>query len=179
MALFPGRIFAERLIEPEWLDSAEPDEARVNLDDLMLINRHFGGHGVILKTLARVAKPEAAFSLLDVGAASGDTARVIQQNYPFASVVNLDHNVNNLGAAAAPKLLADAFRLPFRDRSFDLVMCCLFLHHFANTEVVELLKEFNRVAVRAVLVCDLERHSSVSLPAGDKIAVSLATADAS
>lgn len=150
--------FAERLIQPELLDSAEPEEARVNLDDLMRINRQFGGHSVIRKTLARVVDQRSAFSLLDVGAASGDTGRVIRHNYPLASVVNLDYNVNNLEAANGPKLLADAFALPFPDSSFDFVMCCLFLHHFTDADVVKLLKGFYRVAKRAVLVCDLERH---------------------
>ncbi len=158
VSFFGGRPFAERFIQPELLDSAEPEEARVNLDDLMRINRHFGGHTVIRKTLARVVEAESAFSLLDVGAASGDTARVIQQSYPLASIVNLDYNVNNLKAAGTPKLLADAFALPFPDGSFDFVMCCLFLHHFTDAEVVQLLKGFYRVARRAVLVCDLERN---------------------
>ncbi len=152
------RIFAERLIEPELLDKADPEEARVNLDDLIRINKNFGGHSVIRKTLAQVANRNSPFTLLDVGAASGDTGRVIQGEYPLSSVVNLDYNWNNLSAAPHPKLLGNAFALPFADHSFDFVMSCLFLHHFTDQEVVHLLAESYRVAKRAVLVCDLERH---------------------
>jgi len=64
----------------------------------------------------------------------------------------------NLSAAPKPKLLADAFRLPFPDRSFDFVLCSLFLHHFDDSQVVDLLRGMYDVARRAILVCDLERH---------------------
>lgn len=150
--------FRQRVIEPELLDSAAPEEARVNLNDLLRINRYFGGHTVIRKTLQRAAAVGRAVSILDVGAASGDTARTIRQTNPQAHVVNLDYNSNNLLAADQPKLLGNAFQLPFADDSFEYVMCSLFLHHFTDPEVVELLSEFRRVAQRGVLVCDLERN---------------------
>ncbi|MGH9654303.1 MAG: hypothetical protein ACRD6B_12670, partial [Bryobacteraceae bacterium] len=104
-------MFAKRLIKPELLDHAEPSEALPNLSDLVRINRDFGGHGVLRKMLARVAPREKPFTLLDVGAASGDSARLIQELYPAAQVTNLDRNETNLGAASWPKVLGDAFQL--------------------------------------------------------------------
>lgn len=124
----------------------------------MRINRYFGGHSVLRKTLAQVAHPQSSFSLLDVGAASGDSARVIRSAYPAAKIVNLDYNATNLAAADSPKLIGDAFALPFPDQSFDFVLSSLFLHHFPDAEVVNLLSGFCRVASKAVLICDLERH---------------------
>jgi ubiquinone/menaquinone biosynthesis C-methylase UbiE len=96
--------------------------------------------------------------LLDVGAASGDTAGVIRNDYPSAQVTSLDCNAVNLGAAPHPKVLGDAFQLPFSDGAFDYVLSSLFLHHFTDDRVAELLREFNRVARQAVLIADLERH---------------------
>jgi SAM-dependent methyltransferase len=52
----------------------------------------------------------------------------------------------------------DAFRMPFRKRSFDFVHCSLFLHHFPDDQVVELLRNFGAVARRAVVLTDLERN---------------------
>jgi ubiquinone/menaquinone biosynthesis C-methylase UbiE len=150
--------FAKRLIKPELLDHLPPDEARPNLADLVRINENFGGHSVLLRALATVARSGEAFSLLDIGAASGDAARLILRNFPSASVTSLDQNGVNLGAAPPPKLLADAFRLPFPPASFDFVLASLFLHHFEDAQVIELLRTFYQIARRALLVCDLERR---------------------
>lgn len=151
-------MFSERLIQPELLDHSEPAEARRNLADLVRINRNFGGHSVVRKTLARAVNKNERFTLLDVGAASGDTARLIKQTYPRASVTSLDYNLVNLEQAPQPKLIADAFTLPMRNKSFDYVLCSSFLHHFRNDQVTELLRGFNAVARKALLVIDLERH---------------------
>src|SRR2546423_13291463 len=106
-------MFAKRLIKPELLDHAPPDEARVNLADLVRINRNFGGHATIRKLVAQVAADDDSFTLLDIGAASGDTARLLQRLYPRASVTSLDYNLVNLEAAPPSKLIANAFELPF------------------------------------------------------------------
>ncbi len=151
-------LFSKRFIEPELLDHLPAEEARPNLADLVRINRRFGGHSVIRKTLGRVAEPNDEFTVLDVGAASGDTARFIAELYPRASVTSLDYNFVNLEAAPRPKVIANAFDLPFRAGSFDYVMSSLFLHHFTDEQVVALLHDFYGIARRALLVCDLERH---------------------
>ena len=49
------------------------------------------------------------------------------------------------------------FRL-FKKYGIDCVFCSLFLHHFTDEEVVELLEGFGEVARKSVLVIDLERN---------------------
>ena len=148
----------QRRIEPEALDHVPPETARPNLADLVRINRSFGGHSALLRTLKRAVGQQRSFSILDVGAASGDSASVIKARYPLARAVSLDLNWTNLERASQPKLIADAFSLPFAPSSFDYVLCSSFLHHFEDEQVRELLREFYRVAKCAVIVCDLERH---------------------
>jgi SAM-dependent methyltransferase len=151
-------VFSRRLIKPELLDHAEPAEARLNLADLVRINQSFGGLTVIGKMLAKAAPRDAPFTMLDVGAASGDTARFVQERYPRARVTSLDLHAVNLEAAPKPKVIGDAFQLPFGDSSFDFVCSSLLLHHFPDEQVVALLSGFYRVARTALLVSDLERH---------------------
>jgi SAM-dependent methyltransferase len=151
-------LFSERLIEPELLDHADPAEARRNLADLVRINQKFGGHSAVRKTLATVASVKEAFTLLDIGAASGDTALLVRQTYPHALVTSLDYNLVNLEQAPPPKVIADAFSLPLKAQSFDYVLCSSFLHHFRNDQVTELLRSFYAVARKALLAVDLERH---------------------
>jgi SAM-dependent methyltransferase len=151
-----------RLILPELLDTLPPEQARASLGDLVRINRRWGGHST-LRSLLRTSVPDGQpFSVLDVGAASGDMGACIRQWYPAATVTSLDYVFSHLGreepGAMTRRVAGDAFRLPFRPASFDYVFCSLFLHHFTNEKVVELLRNFGAVARKAVLVIDLERN---------------------
>jgi ubiquinone/menaquinone biosynthesis C-methylase UbiE len=57
-----------------------------------------------------------------------------------------------------PKVIANAFQLPFAAQSFDFVFCSSFLHHFSDEQVVGFLRNAYALAKQALLVCDLERH---------------------
>lgn len=148
----------ERVILPELLDALPPEQARASLSDLVRINRDWGGYSTLRRLLRESVPHRQPFSVLDVGAASGDMGACIRRCYPLAQVTSLDYVESHLARAAGPRVVADAFRLPFRAGSFDFVFCSLFLHHFQNEEVVGLLREFGVVARRAVLAIDLERH---------------------
>jgi ubiquinone/menaquinone biosynthesis C-methylase UbiE len=148
-----------RVIRPEILDDLPLEDARRSLDDLVRLNRQWGGHSTLRWLLAQaIASDRETFSLLDVGAASGDMGECVRRWYPGATVTSLDYRASHLEPCAPPKVVADAFGLPFRGASFDYVFCSLFLHHFTNPQVVDLLRGFGAVARRAVLVIDLERH---------------------
>jgi SAM-dependent methyltransferase len=150
-------IAEQRVIETEELDLASPEDSRRALADLVRVNRYFGGHRILRKIVGRLARPDEAFSLLDVGAASGDVGEVVRAIYPRATVFSLDRLSFHLNGAQPPKLTADAFRMPFRPASFDFVFSSLFLHHFTDQQVVELLANFRILARRAVIAVDLER----------------------
>jgi SAM-dependent methyltransferase len=147
-----------RVILPEVMDTLPYEEARSNLRDLVELNRRWGGHSTLRALLGEVAKPEDAFSLLDVGAASGDVGERIREWYPKARVVSMDLLASHLTECLQPKVVGDAFALPFRKKTFDFIFCSQFLHHFPDEEVVNLLRRFGQLARRAVLVVDLERH---------------------
>jgi hypothetical protein len=141
------------------MDDAPEPEALRSLRDLVRINRRFGGHGVLLKILARaVAGPGDRFTFLDVGAATGDTAEVVSSRYPRAGVISLDRDFFHVRNGRGERVCGDGFCLPFDGRSVDFVFCSLFLHHFPDERIVEFLREAGRVAKRAVLISDLERH---------------------
>ena len=147
-----------RVLKPEILDTLPAEEARASLADLTRINKHWGGHSTLRKLVDDVIPLGEPFTLLDVGAASGDMGRRLREWRPQAQVTSLDYIESHLADCAAPKLAADAFALPFAPRSFDYVFSSLFLHHFTDDQVVELLAGMGRVARRQVLVIDLWRH---------------------
>src|SRR4051794_28819413 len=119
-----------RYIEPELLDDESPERAAPSLRDLVRINKLLGGHRVLLDALRQCFRADDAFTMLDVGAATGDAARVAREHFPRARVTSLDYRQMHLDPRAGPCVAADAFALPFRARTFDVVYCGLFLHHF-------------------------------------------------
>ena len=154
------KLLRERVIKPEILDTLPPEAARASLRDLVKLNRYFGGHSALGHALdAAGVGAGDAFTLLDVGSASGDMAAVVLRCFPQARVTCLDYLSAHLaGAAGCHRVAADAFRLPFVEGSFDYTFSSLFLHHFTDEEIVWLLREMRRVSRRAVLAVDLHRH---------------------
>jgi ubiquinone/menaquinone biosynthesis C-methylase UbiE len=146
-----------RVIEPEWLDDESGADKQASLHDLVRIGRYLGGHRVLRGLMKRVTGPNDAFTLLDVGSATGDAVAIIRSIRPGASVTSFDYRLEHVAAAPRPSVVGDAFHLPFRKAAFDFVYCSLFLHHFDNDAIIRLLRDFRRVARRAVLLIDLER----------------------
>jgi hypothetical protein len=67
-----------RILQPELLESADSTLAERNLRDIARINRWFGGHRALLRVLKNlVDDPQRPFSILDVGAGSGDMGQCI------------------------------------------------------------------------------------------------------
>lgn len=147
-----------RVLRPELMDNADAATAEICLRDIARINRWFGGHRVLAQTLKKLVQPGETFSILDVGAASGDMGRVIRERFAAATVVSLDYRVSHLLAGEGSRVAANAFQLPFRPASFDFVLCSLFLHHFTDAEAAQLIASLLQVAKRALIILDLERH---------------------
>jgi 2-polyprenyl-3-methyl-5-hydroxy-6-metoxy-1,4-benzoquinol methylase len=147
-----------RFIQPEILDDQSPERAAPSLADIVRINRLLGGHEVLRKCMRSIVSPGESFSLLDVGAATGDAAAVIRKEFPGATVFSLDYRYHHVRVARSHRIVADAFQLPLRARTFDVVYCGLFLHHFDDEQVVRLLAAMAAVSRSFVVVNDLERH---------------------
>jgi SAM-dependent methyltransferase len=148
-----------RSTDPELLDAVLPTaEVRRSLADLRLVNRRLSPRRALLDAVAPHLPPGGR--LLDVGCGSGDVAAYLCERLgrPLAAV-GVDLKPLHLADAprAIARVAADVRRLPFADRSFDVVTASLFLHHFDSPEPGRLLRELARVARRAVVVSDLRR----------------------
>src|ERR1043165_8863774 len=144
----------KRVVVPEILDtdSAPSPDVQRTLADLRFINRWFGGISTTRWLLSRVfdRSPRPSFTLLDVGAGSGDVStKAAHQLRPVAQVdvTLLDRMPAHLPTnGVARKVSGDALALPFRDGSFDLVTCSLLIPHLDADEIVRFINEALRVA---------------------------------
>ena len=167
--LTPARVYIE-----EKLDAGEGTDADVarNLADLRRINRFLGGRRVVLEAVRALVEsarlPE--LELLDVGTGSADIPGAVagwcEAEGIGSHITALDLSERNLRIAQARLgirddvrlVRGDSLRLPFADCSVDVVTASLFLHHFEDEDVIRLLRDFARVARRAIVVNDLVRN---------------------
>jgi SAM-dependent methyltransferase len=164
--------FRQRSYEPEHIDTGDytPEEYEGCLVELRRINRWLGdARAFRLSVLAEIERTGLReFSLLDVGAGSGELLRAAARwaKGRRARLVGLEYNERAARAICEesrgfPEILAvrgDALALPFAAGAFDYAMCSLFTHHFDEAGVAAILREMNRVARRGIFVIDLHRH---------------------
>jgi SAM-dependent methyltransferase len=81
--------------------------------------------------------------VLDVGCGEGALTRVLREESP-GEVVGCDRDARLLAELAGPTVRGDAYRLPFADDSFDLVVCQALLINLP--EPGRAVEEFARVS---------------------------------
>ncbi len=166
--------FRQRSYELEHLDKGDytPEEYEGCIVELQRVNQWLGDAKALRSSLLNEIERSSAstFSVLDVGAGSGELLRVIAEwarnNNRQGKLVGLELNARSAGAileespafSEITALRGNALQLPFADGAFDYAMCSLFTHHFKDQQVVAILRELSRVASRRILVIDLHRH---------------------
>lgn len=166
--------FRERSLELEHLDKGDytVEEYEGCIIELQKVNRWLGDAQALkdslLKEITRMNLQ--SFSVIDVGAGSGELLRVIagwaRQGKRTAHLTGVELNARSAeaiadeseGFAEISAVRGDAFQLPFADNAFDYAICSLFTHHFKDDGVEKLLRELSRVAARRIFVIDLHRH---------------------
>jgi SAM-dependent methyltransferase len=147
----------ERVLGEEILDRADDETAASNLRDLERIHRLLGGASIVASRMREVASREEEIQVLDAGAAGGWLGRALVRDFPRARVTSLDLRERNLRLGGGARVAADLASPPFRDGSFDVVIACLFLHHFDDESAARMLERMAALSSRAVIVVDLWR----------------------
>jgi ubiquinone/menaquinone biosynthesis C-methylase UbiE len=166
--------FKARSYQLENIDTGNytPEEYEGCIVELQRVNRWMGDAHTLRNTLLKDVENSGLtnFSVLDVGAGSGELLRVTanwsRQGRRRVHGVGLELNYASVKAmseqsSSFPEIEAvrgDALKLPFADGTFDYVICSLFTHHFVDLQIIEILREMSRVATRRIFVIDLHRH---------------------
>jgi ubiquinone/menaquinone biosynthesis C-methylase UbiE len=142
-----------------------PEILTRSMSDVERANYMLGGLRAALDEIApALAELPATATLLDVGTGTADipaAARTLAAErgvrlrtigFDIAEPLVRCHRTRNDSVVRG-----DALRLPFRDRSVDIVLCSQVLHHFPESEAVALITEMNRVARVRVVISDLRR----------------------
>lgn len=157
-----------RLVQPELLDALPPDDPRAmwSRRDLQRVNAWMRNHAIMARALRTVANGSAPGKIAEVGAGDGHFLRrvagKISFRWPAVSVTLLDNRKvvsrQTLSSFAslgwrAEAVTADVFDWLSTAAGLEVVVANLFLHHFEEPKLRELLRA---VAARARLFVAIE-----------------------
>lgn len=142
------------------------------LSDLRRVNKWLGGAKTTLEGMRhfhRTNNFSDPFTILDVGCGDGEMLRNCQRwatRYGMAlKLVGIDANPNILkearkrsaGLDNASFHKIDVFNEHADLPEFDLALCTLFLHHFKDEQIVDLVQRLTSKAKVGVIINDLHR----------------------
>lgn len=165
--LVPPRRPSEEILDDPAISWEEMSRS---LEDLSLVNRWWGSARALAGFLVQEMRREGVERpvLLDVGAGGADVSRRLALHLARAGrparIFAADLQWRHLAAGRRragdrfPALCADAFALPFPEKSVDWIVSTLFFHHFSPEENARMLESFARVARHGFALLDLRRH---------------------
>lgn len=146
---------------------------RNTLDKLAGINKWLGGNRTTLNAIKKlIAKLPLAeqITIVDVGCGNGDLLRLIadfgrKRNRSF-KLIGIDANESAINYARELSLdypeityySQNIFSREFSSLNYDLVLLNLFLHHFKEDEIIQLILAMSLKARIGIIVNDLHRN---------------------
>jgi len=143
------------------------------LDQLAKINQWLGGNSITLSGLKQIVKNEPKnkpITIVDLGCGNGDMLRKVadygkKEGYYF-ELIGIDANEYTVNYAKKLSqnydeisyLQQDVFSDEFEGLTYDIVLSTLFLHHFTEDKIVDLLALLLKRANLVIIVNDLHRH---------------------
>jgi hypothetical protein len=161
-------FFNHRALQAEYFD--EPgrpmEEIAQGYEMLASVNRFFVLAEPFQRVLPKLLGVERcrSLSMLDLGAGDGAlgnelTDWAVKRGWDWR-IINLDNNLLAMRLNGGPaNIVASAVCLPFRDRSFDVVLASQMTHHLmSDVEVCQHFREAWRVTRDLVFINDLHRN---------------------
>lgn len=159
-------MFMRRNYQKEFMDDFSLSDRRIDaaLKELHTINRFLGGNSVSKRGIRYFRNDSTQnMTILDIGGGGSDILYDLKDGKENLSIYSVDLNRYSCYFQKKEKgnskiICADAFNLPVRKKSFDLVHASLFIHHYNEDEIIELIKYFLEVSRKGIVINDLRRN---------------------
>ncbi len=140
------------------------------LKELNTINKRLGGNQISISAYKNFAKKDDELVLADLGCGGGDImaemAKWSKNRQLKSTFIGIDANPHIVNYAREntkdyPEITyqsVNIFSEEFKKQRFDIIHCCLFVHHFSTEELIKLFNQFKKQARKGVIINDLHRH---------------------
>jgi 2-polyprenyl-3-methyl-5-hydroxy-6-metoxy-1,4-benzoquinol methylase len=160
-------MFKQRSYQKEIMDDFSITDNRIKtaLIELEIINKYLGGRSTSRKGLEIISQKFNSgekIKILDVGSGGSDNFKCYENNGRMIHVTSLDINkgvcryVKGDGTFTNV-VCGNALSIPFKETSFDIVHVSLFLHHFNEVEIINLMQSLMKISCYGIIVNDLRR----------------------
>ncbi|MBK5212517.1 MAG: methyltransferase domain-containing protein [Flavobacteriaceae bacterium] len=172
MILFNEKYRSDQLEIMDDLDF-QGEEMKNLLKDLKVVNKWLGGNNITIDGLKKLLKnhqKNKSITLLDIGCGDGELLRKcsdfgIKNNFKF-KCIGLDFNENILKVAKTksrdyPNITfkkVDVFLNEELIPNCDIALCTLFLHHYSDEKIEDLLNTLIKRTRIGVIINDLQRN---------------------
>jgi 2-polyprenyl-3-methyl-5-hydroxy-6-metoxy-1,4-benzoquinol methylase len=142
------------------------------LRELEIINRRLGGNKILLQGVSALLrkKESAEINIVDLGCGGGDLLNVLavwlRKKKITARLTGLDANPHIIeyarkNSASFPEIgyvKMDVLSDEFKKQKFDIALATLFLHHFRDDELVNMLNRLKQQIRIGIVINDIHRH---------------------
>lgn len=171
-------MFDQRSEQLEIMDNLDFSDAVIfrTLKELKIINRWLGGNQVTIKGFQNLLKHAGSdgstdkLTVADLGSGGGDMmveiAKWSRSKKLNLKLTGIDANraiidyarKNTSGFSEIDHQSLDVFSEAFKNQSYDIIMCTLFVHHFKDDQLIELFSKLRSQARIGIIINDLHRH---------------------
>lgn len=162
-------MFIKRYYEKELMDDFSIFDHRIDeaLGELKLVNKYLGGIRTSYSGLKPFLKTsnDKTINILDIGSGTSDVLESIRRKNVSMKIFSLDKNKKvcailkeqNNGKSESEPILGDVLLLPFKNKSVDIVHSSLFLHHFNEEQIKNIITLSLQIAKQGIVINDLRR----------------------
>ncbi|OGU74872.1 MAG: hypothetical protein A2V93_04275 [Ignavibacteria bacterium RBG_16_34_14] len=158
-------MFFKRSYQKEMMDDFSINNERIDiaLQELRLINKFLGGNSVTKKGLKKIAAKipsKSSIKILDAGGGASDILLSLKGMNLKIFSADINKHITKYVKHNSPEVevvCADVLKLSFKQKQFDIVHLSLFLHHFNEKEIKEILYRLSGISKYGMIINDLQR----------------------
>ena len=131
------------------------EDLKIVLNDIDNVNLRLGGHSITINGIKKLIKKtdQKVITIADIGCGSGATLRQISKwcnkNKVAVRLYGIDANAHIIEQAKTLSkdhdniefIQENIFSNNFKSKHYDIITCCLTLHHFKDEDILEWLEK--------------------------------------